>query len=122
MAKLGSIGKQLDLLIKQGSTFGEYTIIIKDKDTGLPLNITGYTFSGKIKKSYSSPTVLAQIVFDLTNPTLGELTISIPANITSTLKGNADGNSEYVYDIEYTDTNGFVEPILYGNVEVFSNA
>lgn len=120
MAKLGSVGKKLDLLIKQGSTFGEYPLTLKNADK-TPKNLTGYTFSGRIKKSYSSTVVIAEIVFrpiDLVN---GKIGISIPAAVTSTIKGNPDGVSEYVYDIEYTDTNGFVEPILYGDVEVFSN-
>jgi hypothetical protein len=121
MAKLGTIGKKLDLLIKQGSTFGEYPITLKNVDK-TPKDLTGYIFNGKIKKSYTSPTVLANIQFreiDLVNGIIG---MYISAEITQTLKGNPNGISEYVYDIEYTDTNNFVEPILYGDVEVFSNA
>lgn len=121
MASIGTIGNKLDLLFRQGSSFGPYQITIKNA-AGLPINLTGYTFSAKIKKSYSTATTLADIIVTPVNLELGIISISMPSLVTQNIKGNPDKNADYIWDMEYTDTNGLVEPLFYGKVTSFANA
>jgi hypothetical protein len=122
MAKtLGTIGKELNLKFRQGSTFGPYEITLNDPD-GNPFDLTGYTFLGKIKKSYSSDVVLANVNITEVDYTLGKISMSIPSSGTSLCKGNPNGSSDYIWDLEMIDSNGSIQPLFYGVVESFSNA
>lgn len=120
MATIGTIGNKLDLLFRQGSTFGPYEITIKDNNQS-PINLTGYTFNAAIKKSYSASTSIASIVVSPVDLINGKISINIPANITATIKGNPDKEPQYIWDMEYINTNGSVEPLLYGSVTSFAN-
>lgn len=122
MAKtIGTIGSELNLKFRQGATFGPYNLTIKDA-AGLPVNLTNTTFTGKVKKSYTSSEILAQIVFTPVDLINGQVSISIPSTVTANIKGNPNGNADYIWDAEMTDINNQVEPLFYGTVESFANA
>lgn len=117
---IGTIGSELNLKFRQGATFGPYVLTITNADK-TPIDLSLYVFLAKIKKRYSSSTILANVDFipvDLVN---GKVSISISSLTTSLLKGNPDGNAEYVWDAEMTDSLGQVESLFYGTVESFSN-
>jgi hypothetical protein len=63
MSTLGSIGVKLDLLIKQGSTFGPHKFTLTNPD-GTPLDLTGCIVRAHIRKKASD----TAIVCDLDTP------------------------------------------------------
>ena len=51
---IGTKGAQLDLLIRQGATFGAITTTVKNSITKQPIELTGYTIRGQIRKTAAS--------------------------------------------------------------------
>lgn len=123
MPTIGSKGAELDIVIRQGATFGPMTCTLTNPDT-TPVNITGSTISAKIRKFPSDNTSLGITgVITLTNPSGGVFTWKFNAADTATLL--ADDESEeapgsiYQYDVEMTDSSGNIIPLLYGKAKVF---
>jgi hypothetical protein len=98
---------KVNFLIDQGTTF-ETTINLNDDD-GNPIDLTGYSIAGQMRKHYTSTNYVA---FNA-NLALGELNLALAANTTDTLTPG-----RYVYDVELTDTNGLITRLLEGIITV----
>jgi hypothetical protein len=123
MPQIGSKGANLDILVRQGSTFGPNRCTLTNPDTS-PVNLTGCTFRGQIRKTASDPLSSgASATFTIINAAAGIFDWEFTDEATTTL--TADNISEtapasvYVYDVEMEDASGRVIPLLYGNVNVF---
>lgn len=83
----------VNLTIDKGTTF---STSIKLKKDGAPLNLTGYTFSAKLKKHYGASTFYS---FSVTSPspTTGIVNIGMASTVTSTIPVG-----RYVYDLILT--------------------
>ena len=107
------MAKFSNLTVDQGSPFTA-TITVTDDD-GNVKNLTGFTYAGKIKKSYDSLTSTSFGATD-TLGSNGQLTVTLADTVTKTLSPGI-----YVYDIEITDTNASGTPttrVLEGQIEV----
>ena len=97
-----------NLIIDQGSTYTT-TITLTDDD-GNPLDLTGYTGAGQIRKHYTSSSYTA---FTVTITALtGEVTLSLSATQTANMSAG-----RYQYDVELT-TGATVSRVLEGIVTV----
>jgi hypothetical protein len=121
MPVLGTKGASLDLLIKQGSTFGPHAMTLTNS-LGAPINITGATIRCQIKKTSIGSTVISGD-FTLTNPTQGVFTFGFSSANTATLTvdpvSETGADSQYIWDMEIQYADGRVYPLVYGNVSVF---
>lgn len=119
---IGTKGANLDIVIRQGATFGPYVTTIKGTD-GLPINVTGYTFRGQVRKTADAATAAASLTFTLTDPTNGVVTFVISATATAAITCDPDSEldaaSQYVWDCEMEDGSGVVTALLYGTAAVF---
>lgn len=100
---------KLNLMVDQGSTFST-TLNLTDDD-GDPVNLTGFTAAGQIRKHYSSSNSVSF------NITLG----GANGTVTLALTSNASANiisGRYVYDVEVTDASGTVTRLFEGIVTV----
>lgn len=110
-----------DILVEQGATF-LLTITIKDT-SGVPINLTGQTFRGKIKKSFSDVTAQANFVCTLANQLTdpGKVAISLSALDTAAIVLNTQGTARVLttmaYDIE-SDNAGVVKRWLQGLAKI----
>ena len=77
-----SAGKY-DINIDQGATWS-ITLTIKQANR-LPLNLTGYTGEGMIKKTLDDPTPIASFIVSFPSPLEGKVSLLIPADVTSTM-------------------------------------
>ncbi len=110
-----------DILVEQGATF-LLTITIKDT-SGVPIDLTGQTFRGKIKKSFTDVTAQANFTFTLanqiTNP--GKVTVELSATDTAGIVLNTQGTARVLttmaYDIE-SDNAGVVKRWLQGLAKI----
>lgn len=122
MPVLGTKGAELDLLIKQGSTFGPHLITVKDSND-VAINITGATIRAQIRKLSTSATAAATGDFVLTAPTSGQFTFGFSNTATAALQADADSesgtDSQYVWDMEIQYADGRVYPLMYGKVQVY---
>lgn len=120
-AKIGAIGDQLDLTIKQGSTF-ICNVQMNNPDT-TAVDLTSCAIRGQIRKNAldADPAVA---VFDVTiiDAVAGEFSFGLTDEVTMAISADesiAKPGSKYVWDMELEDSLGNVLPIFYGIVTVF---
>lgn len=116
---LGSIGEEMDLLIRQGATFGPHVVTMTNPD-GSPVDLTGVLLRGSIRKE---PRALVKydLTFVITNPTGGVYKMFMLDTETKVLTAGpslSHVDSRYVWDSEMVDTLGNVIPLYYGKVNV----
>ena len=85
-----------DLIIDQGADF--QTNLDLTADDGSAINITGYTFSGQIRKSHYSSNPTANLVISVTNANNGNTLVSLSSAVTANIAAG-----RYVYDIKMRD-------------------
>lgn len=123
MPQIGTKGSELDLLIRQGATFGPIVSTITNPDTS-PMNLTGATFRAQIRKTPTSPLVEgATADFTVTNAAAGQFSWGFSSAVTTLLAADSESElaaaSTYVWDMELEDSTGRVIPLMYGKVNVF---
>lgn len=100
-----------DILIDQGTDFSTTLDLIADD--GSPIDITGYTFKGQIRKSYTSANATANLVITITDAANGNTEITIDSANTSNISFG-----RYVYDVIAKDTSNTTSRIVEGIVTV----
>ncbi len=120
---IGTKGAELDLLIRQGATFGPVTCHLTNPDTS-PVNLAGCTIRAQIRKSATSTlTPGATGVCTVTGAATGDFTYTFSATVTGALVADAESElataSQYVWDMELEDASGRVTPLTYGRVYVY---
>ena len=121
MTTLGYIGEKFDLLIKQGSTLGPFSITLSNPDN-TPVNLTGAAVRAHLRKRALDSDKVADLQVAMVDAAAGkfqfgmsdEATANIPAG--ETLK---DAASIYVWDMKLEDASGRVLPLYYGDCKVF---
>ena len=99
-----------DITIDQGSDFASTVSIVDAEDS--PINLTGYTFRGQIKKTYTSTT---KVDFTITSndPSTGNILLALTAATTDSMK-----SGRYLYDVEVISSGGIVTRVIEGQVYV----
>lgn len=123
MPTIGTKGENLDLLIRQGATFGPHLVTLTNPDTS-PVNLTGCTVRGQIRKTATLPlSTGVALTCTVTNAAAGQFTISISDEDTTLLTADPDSEtadaSTYVWDLELEDAGGNVIPLMYGVANVW---
>lgn len=120
---LGTKGAELDLLIRQGATFGPNNSSLKNPD-GSPINLTGASLRLQIRKTPNSTLSPGAVgTAEITDAAQGLFTWGFSAEQTALLPADARGetepDSQYVWDMELEDSQGRIIPLVYGKVLVF---
>jgi len=108
---LGDIGDRVDLVIKQGATFGPFSGFITNPN-GSPVDLTGCELRAQLRRRPSEPAVNFDI--EITDAVGGEFTLQLAKETTAGLTSPP----KYVWDFELEDALGRVSPICYGDVQV----
>lgn len=112
----------LDLLVEQGATFTR-TLTLKDS-AGAPIDITGWTFAGQIRKKYDSSSPLVSFTCAIVGAaTNGQFSITLSHTQTSALpvlpaQDNSRSPTLYSYDIECVKSDSTKARLLQGLVKV----
>jgi len=92
--------------MEQGSNFNN-VINLTDDITNMNINISGYTVSCRMKRSYYSQNVSANIVCTISNTSAGEITMTLAAANTANLMAG-----RYLFDMKLVSpTNITTRPI-----------
>ena len=97
-----------NLYIDQGADFSAQIGIYDDSN--LPWNLTGYTGSAKIKKSYYSST---SVDFTVSVSGNGTVSLSLPSSSTSNME-----QGRYLYDVVITSNGGVKTRVIEGIVTI----
>lgn len=118
----GTKGGALNLLVVQGKDFSRI-FTVRDRATSTPIDITGQTFAGKVRKTSDAATVAATFTCTVVSGPAGTMRAKLDKTSTAAMTcdpDDADADaSTYVYDIERTDTSGDTHPFVYGNINVW---
>jgi hypothetical protein len=95
-----------EITIEQGATFSS-TVDVEDV-YGTPVNLTGYTASSMMRKSYYSSSAIV-IDANITNSSQGEVTLSITASNTANITPG-----RYVYDLIINDGANTISRVVEG--------
>lgn len=117
---IGDSGARVDLLIRQGATFGPHTVVLTNPDT-TPVNLTGCTLRAQIRRSTNAADIAATLAIDVTNASAGTFTYGLSAALTAALAAGStyqSAESRYVWDLELEDTLGRVTALAFGDVYV----
>jgi hypothetical protein len=96
-----------DMYIEQGADF--YLLVTLQNGAGESIDLTGHTFSGKIRSTASSSTVIAEFDFTVLDQTMaatkGKIEVELPAAESSAITLDPSPDVErklsfYTYDIE----------------------
>ena len=101
-----------ELIMDQGTTFRN-VLNLADDITNAPINVYGYTVTSQMRRSYYSVNATANIVCTVTNPSNGEITMSMTAANTNLIK-----SGRYLFDVETIDRDGIVSRVLEGIITV----
>ena len=123
MPQIGSKGANLDLLIRQGATFGPIVVTLTNPDTS-PMDITSCVFRAQIRKTPSSTTTPGgSATTAIVSALAGQFSYEFPSALTTALTADSTSEesaaSQYVWDLEMDDAAGRTIPLLYGVVKVF---
>ncbi len=96
--------------IDQGTDFSTTLDLVNDD--GTVINVAGYSFSSVMRKSYYANTVanLTVVVVDSAN---GNLTLSLPANVSSNIE-----QGRYSYSLGMVDTSNVKTILLTGTIAI----
>lgn len=100
-----------NLTADQGSTF--ISVVTLVDDTNEPLDLTGYTTSGQVRKTYSSTTAIDFTTTVDTPPTNGQIQLQLTDTQTGGMKAG-----RYVYDVEIVSGGGTVTRVIEGQLEI----
>ena len=107
--------------VEQGAS-KSFSVTLKDS-LGVAIDLTGYSGRGQIKLKASDAVPLAELVVEVTDPTNGLVTVSLPAAALSgkaAIKGSSYSSKvAAVYDVElYTADDEDVIRLLNGAVQI----
>jgi hypothetical protein len=100
-----------NIVVDQGADYSA-SIDVTDSD-GDNIDLSGYTASGQIRKTYSSSTAVDFTVSVASPASAGVLNISLSNTQTNAMKAG-----RYVYDVEITNSGGIKTRVLEGQVEI----
>lgn len=102
-----------ELYCEQGATFN-HIITLTDDVTNDALNVANYVVTSQMRRSHYSQNASANIVCTITSAEDGEITLSIPYDVTANLRPG-----RYVFDVKARDTDAnTVSRILEGIITV----
>ena len=105
------MGAYTDLTIDQGADFETTFDLVADD--GTPVDITGYIFTGQIRKSYYSTNPTANLVITILNSVNGNTKISLGSSNTANII-----SGRYVYDIKMKDSMNVTTRVVEGIVTI----
>jgi uncharacterized NAD-dependent epimerase/dehydratase family protein len=117
MPVIGTAGKKVDLLIKQGSDFvATFQVNLTGTDT--PTDLTGHTVRSQIRKAIKDAVyTVAFQTFIAPDPTTGRFTLRLTSAVTSAIPAGVtrqSRESQYVWDAELVSPSGVVTPLTWG--------
>lgn len=118
--QLGDLGARLDLVMRQGATFGPLRVHLKQPG-GSVVDLTGATLRASVRRRPADPPLEPISITVQAPPSRGFFSLGLTKEQTERL-GNLDQRRYDIlklhWDLELEDANGFVRPMFWGEVQV----
>ncbi len=115
----GTKGGRVDFLVRQGADFIR-VLTIRDRVALTPIDLTGQTLAGQVRKTADAASSVATISLTVTDAVNGQVRLKIANTATAAMTCDPDDEnadaSKYVYDVERTDGAGEKHPVIYGDL------
>jgi len=102
----------VELYVDQGTTFNN-VINITDDLTNDYVNVSGYTVTSQLRRSYYSASPSANITCSITDAPNGEITLSMTAANTALIKAG-----RYLFDVRTVDRASITSRIVEGIITI----
>lgn len=102
----------VELSCDQGTDFS--VNIDLTNDDGSTINVTNYTFSSSVRKSYYSANTTANLTVAIASAANGNVALSMNAATTANIKAG-----RYLYDIKMKDSANVTSRVIEGIITVF---
>ena len=115
MAQVGSRGKRLDIIARQGSTIGPFIVDLVNPDDS-PVNLTGCTITGQIRKNALDTLKVADLTIVVLDPLVGKFSFEILHSVSKDIPAGEfqrSVESVYQWDMELLDTLNKISPLYY---------
>jgi len=107
----------ISLNFNQGETV-EFPVIMTEKDTGTPIDLTGATITGDIRKEYTTD-VLASFIITETDLSVGSFSFGLSSSTSEALPMNNKGRiTSFVFDIDVKYPSGRIDTPISGYLKV----
>lgn len=105
-----------NLTVYQGADF-QRALELKDESSVL-IDLTGYTFRGQAKLTYSESDPAFSFSFTLRDQGTDTGLVDMTISAAETAAVNISKTTRYLYDIEMVDADGIVRRIVEGSIEL----
>jgi hypothetical protein len=106
-----------NLTVYQGA---DYRRALEFKDNSAVLmNLTGYTFRGQVKASYQDESAVFSFGFTLRDQTTDTGVVDMILTAADTSAVEISKATNYIYDIEMVDTDGYVTRVVEGSLKLY---
>lgn len=102
----------VELYVDQGTTFNN-TINLTDDVTNAYINVSGYTITSSMRRSYYSANASANITCTISDAPNGEITMHMSANTTGAIKAG-----RYLFDVKMVDVAQITSRVLEGIITI----
>lgn len=106
------MANQVELFCDQGTSFSYALDISNDDDT--PVDVTGYTFTSSIRKSYYSTNPTANLTVTVLSAANGNVQLSMNSATTSNIKPG-----RYLYDVKMVDNLNTTFRVIEGIITIY---
>lgn len=126
---IGDTGARLDLVIRQGATFGPHCLQLFNPDNaplnpGQPVDLTGCTLRAQLRRTALGQ-LLATFECTIVDAVQGRVDLQLDAATTAAItcgESPRDPLSRAVWDLELHDSLSRVIPLAWGTVSLFREA
>lgn len=119
--EISALGERINLLLQQGAAFGPITATMLNPDETTPVDLTGCTIFGSVRKTAATDTVAAALTVAITTPLAGVYTFQLTGAQTDLITAGEvikSAESQYVWDLFLKDSTDRVTQLYYGAVQV----
>jgi hypothetical protein len=102
----------VELFMDQGTTFNNI-INLTDDTTNTPINVSSYTITSQLRRSYYSTKASANLTCTILNASNGEISLSMTAANTANLRAG-----RYLFDVKTIDQDSVTSRVLEGVITV----
>jgi hypothetical protein len=118
--QIGDIGSRLDLVMRQGATFGPVKVQLRNPGS-TPIDLTGCTVEGGVRRRVVDQQFMEAFNVQMIDARLGQFRFGLTNTQTEALVRNERSyeRAQFFWELRLTDSQSNVRSLFYGDVLVY---